>query len=45
MTSPEQVARDLERLAAAGVIDVVLYPSSAELDQIELLADAAQLGP
>jgi alkanesulfonate monooxygenase SsuD/methylene tetrahydromethanopterin reductase-like flavin-dependent oxidoreductase (luciferase family) len=45
MTSPEQVTRNLERLAAAGVTDVVLYPSSAEPDQIELLADAVRRGP
>jgi alkanesulfonate monooxygenase SsuD/methylene tetrahydromethanopterin reductase-like flavin-dependent oxidoreductase (luciferase family) len=40
LTSAEQVARELERLAAAGVTDLVLYPSSAELDQVELLAEA-----
>jgi alkanesulfonate monooxygenase SsuD/methylene tetrahydromethanopterin reductase-like flavin-dependent oxidoreductase (luciferase family) len=38
MTSSEQVTRGLEQLAAAGATDVVLYPCSAELEQIELLA-------
>jgi hypothetical protein len=41
MTSPEQVAADLKRLSLAGVTDVVLYPSSAELEQIQALTDAA----
>jgi alkanesulfonate monooxygenase SsuD/methylene tetrahydromethanopterin reductase-like flavin-dependent oxidoreductase (luciferase family) len=42
LTSPEQVARELERLAEVGVTDLVLYPSSAEMDQIQLLAEAIQ---
>jgi alkanesulfonate monooxygenase SsuD/methylene tetrahydromethanopterin reductase-like flavin-dependent oxidoreductase (luciferase family) len=41
-TSPAQVARELERLTAAGVTDLVLYPCSAELDQVQLLAEAAR---
>jgi alkanesulfonate monooxygenase SsuD/methylene tetrahydromethanopterin reductase-like flavin-dependent oxidoreductase (luciferase family) len=40
LTSPEQLAQELERLAGAGVTDLVLYPSSAERDQIHLLAEA-----
>ena len=40
MTTARQVASDLKRLAAAGVTDVVLYPCSADPEQIELLAEA-----
>jgi alkanesulfonate monooxygenase SsuD/methylene tetrahydromethanopterin reductase-like flavin-dependent oxidoreductase (luciferase family) len=39
MTSAQQVARDLGRLTKAGVTDLVLYPCSAEPEQIELLAE------
>jgi alkanesulfonate monooxygenase SsuD/methylene tetrahydromethanopterin reductase-like flavin-dependent oxidoreductase (luciferase family) len=42
MTSAEQVGRDLERLARAGATDVVLYPCSAGLDQVERLSDAVR---
>ena len=42
-TSPAQLDDELDRLAAAGVTDVVLYPCSPDLDQVGLLADA--LGP
>jgi len=40
LTSAAQVAEELDRLAGAGVTDLVLYPSSADLDQVGLLADA-----
>jgi alkanesulfonate monooxygenase SsuD/methylene tetrahydromethanopterin reductase-like flavin-dependent oxidoreductase (luciferase family) len=42
LTRPEQVKRELERLAAAGVTDLVLYPSSGSIDQIGLLAEAVE---
>jgi alkanesulfonate monooxygenase SsuD/methylene tetrahydromethanopterin reductase-like flavin-dependent oxidoreductase (luciferase family) len=42
MTSARQVAGDLKRLAAAGVTDCVLYPCSAEPEQIGLLAEATR---
>jgi alkanesulfonate monooxygenase SsuD/methylene tetrahydromethanopterin reductase-like flavin-dependent oxidoreductase (luciferase family) len=42
MTSARHVAGDLKRLAAAGVTDLVLYPCSAEPEQIELLAEATR---
>lgn len=44
-TSPERVTWELERLAAAGVTDLVLYPCSAGLEQIELLAEAVRGSP
>jgi alkanesulfonate monooxygenase SsuD/methylene tetrahydromethanopterin reductase-like flavin-dependent oxidoreductase (luciferase family) len=40
LTSPDQLRRELDRLADAGDTDLVLYPSSAELDQVQLLAEA-----
>jgi alkanesulfonate monooxygenase SsuD/methylene tetrahydromethanopterin reductase-like flavin-dependent oxidoreductase (luciferase family) len=40
LTSPEQLAQELERLDGEGVTDVVLYPCSARADQTRLLADA-----
>jgi alkanesulfonate monooxygenase SsuD/methylene tetrahydromethanopterin reductase-like flavin-dependent oxidoreductase (luciferase family) len=40
LTGPEQVREELDRLAEAGVTDLALYPSSADLDQVQLLADA-----
>jgi alkanesulfonate monooxygenase SsuD/methylene tetrahydromethanopterin reductase-like flavin-dependent oxidoreductase (luciferase family) len=40
LTSPGQVKHELDRLARAGATDVVLYPSSADLTQVELLGDA-----
>jgi alkanesulfonate monooxygenase SsuD/methylene tetrahydromethanopterin reductase-like flavin-dependent oxidoreductase (luciferase family) len=40
LTSPEQLAEELDRLTKAGITDLVLYPSSAELDQVRLLAEA-----
>ncbi|MGH3042263.1 MAG: hypothetical protein ACRDNG_11110, partial [Gaiellaceae bacterium] len=42
LTSPEQLARELERLAGVGVTDIVLYPASADLDQVQLLAEAVR---
>lgn len=42
LTSAEQLARELERLAGVGVTDLVLYPSSADLDQVQLLAEAVR---
>jgi alkanesulfonate monooxygenase SsuD/methylene tetrahydromethanopterin reductase-like flavin-dependent oxidoreductase (luciferase family) len=44
LTRPEQIPRELERLAAAGVTDLVLYPSSGSSDQIHLLAEALESG-
>jgi alkanesulfonate monooxygenase SsuD/methylene tetrahydromethanopterin reductase-like flavin-dependent oxidoreductase (luciferase family) len=44
LTSREQVALELERLAAGGVTDLVLYPSAASMDQVELLAEALPEG-
>ena len=41
MTTARQVASDLKRLSAAGMTDVVLYPS-ADPEQIELLAEATR---
>lgn len=38
LTSPERVREEVDRLAMAGVTDLVLYPSSAGLEQVELLA-------
>jgi hypothetical protein len=43
LTSPEQICDELDQLAQAGVSDVVLYPCSAELNQIERVA--AVIGP
>ncbi len=43
LTSPAQLREEVERLAHAGVTDLVLYPSSAELDQVGLLAEALPL--
>jgi alkanesulfonate monooxygenase SsuD/methylene tetrahydromethanopterin reductase-like flavin-dependent oxidoreductase (luciferase family) len=40
LTSPKQMREELDRLARAGVTDLVLYPSSAELDQVRRLAAA-----
>lgn len=40
LTSPQQISDELDRLTKAGVTDLVLYPSSAHLDQIALLAEA-----
>jgi alkanesulfonate monooxygenase SsuD/methylene tetrahydromethanopterin reductase-like flavin-dependent oxidoreductase (luciferase family) len=45
LTSPERIAEELDRLATAGVTDLVLYPSSAEPDQIRLLAEAVRPTP
>jgi alkanesulfonate monooxygenase SsuD/methylene tetrahydromethanopterin reductase-like flavin-dependent oxidoreductase (luciferase family) len=42
LTSPEQLERELDRLAGVGVTDLVLYPSSADLDQVQLLAEAVR---
>lgn len=40
LTSEDHLARELQRLRDAGCHDVVLYPCSGQLDQVELLADA-----
>ena len=40
LTSPDQVTEELDRLRGAGVTDLVLYPSSPDLLQVKLLADA-----
>lgn len=40
LTSPAHVAEEVGRLTAAGVTDLVLYPSSGAMDQVELLAEA-----
>lgn len=40
LTSPAHVAEEVGRLTAAGVTDLVLYPSSGAVDQVELLAEA-----
>jgi alkanesulfonate monooxygenase SsuD/methylene tetrahydromethanopterin reductase-like flavin-dependent oxidoreductase (luciferase family) len=40
LTSPEQVREELDRLTNTGVTDLVLYPSSAEPDQVRRLAAA-----
>jgi alkanesulfonate monooxygenase SsuD/methylene tetrahydromethanopterin reductase-like flavin-dependent oxidoreductase (luciferase family) len=42
LTSPEQLRAELDRLSKAGVTDLVLYPSSADLDQVEFLAEAVR---
>lgn len=43
LTSPAQIAGELDRLTNAGITDLVLYPSSADLDQVGLLAEALRL--
>ncbi len=40
LTTPIEMRDELARLAEAGATDVVLYPSSAGVDQVERLADA-----
>jgi alkanesulfonate monooxygenase SsuD/methylene tetrahydromethanopterin reductase-like flavin-dependent oxidoreductase (luciferase family) len=45
LTNPEQLGDELDRLAKAGVTDLVLYPSSAGLDQVRLLAEAVHPKP
>jgi len=40
LTSTEQIEDELDHLIEAGVSDLVLYPSSADLDQVPLLAAA-----
>ncbi len=45
LTSPDQVREELDRLAKAGVTDLVLYPSSADPDQLRLVAEAADVRP
>jgi alkanesulfonate monooxygenase SsuD/methylene tetrahydromethanopterin reductase-like flavin-dependent oxidoreductase (luciferase family) len=42
LTTPEQLRAELEALQAAGATDVVLYPASAGLEQIDLLAEAVR---
>lgn len=44
LTSPERIRDELDWLSNAGVTDLVLYPSSADLDQVCLLAEAARIG-
>ncbi|MGH9186241.1 MAG: hypothetical protein ACRD0U_10575 [Acidimicrobiales bacterium] len=45
VTSSEQLREELDRLTQAGVTDLVLYPSSPDLDQVGLLADAVGCKP
>jgi alkanesulfonate monooxygenase SsuD/methylene tetrahydromethanopterin reductase-like flavin-dependent oxidoreductase (luciferase family) len=45
LTSEDQVRAEVDRLSQAGVTDLVLYPSSAGLDQVRLLAAAIQPAP
>jgi alkanesulfonate monooxygenase SsuD/methylene tetrahydromethanopterin reductase-like flavin-dependent oxidoreductase (luciferase family) len=40
LTSPTQVGDELDRLAKAGVTDLVLYPCSTDMDQVGLVAEA-----
>ena len=40
LTDPGRIQTEVTRLAEAGVTDLVLYPCSAELDQVPLLAAA-----
>jgi alkanesulfonate monooxygenase SsuD/methylene tetrahydromethanopterin reductase-like flavin-dependent oxidoreductase (luciferase family) len=40
LTSAAQVGEELDRLAKAGVTDVVLYPCSTGMDQVGLVAEA-----
>ena len=42
LTSHERIAEEFDRLTEAGVTDVVLYPSSGELDQVQFLAEAVR---
>jgi alkanesulfonate monooxygenase SsuD/methylene tetrahydromethanopterin reductase-like flavin-dependent oxidoreductase (luciferase family) len=42
LTTPERLRAELEALQAAGATDVVLYPCSARLEQVDLLADAVR---
>jgi alkanesulfonate monooxygenase SsuD/methylene tetrahydromethanopterin reductase-like flavin-dependent oxidoreductase (luciferase family) len=42
LTSPGQIDHEIEQLAKAGVTDLLLYPASADLDQVALLAAAVQ---
>jgi alkanesulfonate monooxygenase SsuD/methylene tetrahydromethanopterin reductase-like flavin-dependent oxidoreductase (luciferase family) len=39
-TTTEELAAELDRLAAAGCDDVLLFPCSGELEQVDLLASA-----
>lgn len=41
LTDPGEVRRRLDAFAAAGCDELVCFPCSAELDQVDLLADAA----
>jgi len=40
VNTSEQLRTELEALWAAGATDVILYPASAGLEQIDLLAEA-----
>jgi hypothetical protein len=42
LTSTQRLRAELESLQTAGTTDVVLYPTSGELEQVGLLADALQ---
>ena len=44
LTSPAEVRDELDRLAEAGVTDLVLYPCSTDLDQVRLLAEVVRTG-
>ena len=39
LTSPGRIREEIDRLRAAGVTDLVLYPSTGDLDQLRLLAE------
>jgi alkanesulfonate monooxygenase SsuD/methylene tetrahydromethanopterin reductase-like flavin-dependent oxidoreductase (luciferase family) len=42
VTTPERLRAELEALQAAGATDVVLYPCSAGLEQVDLLAESVR---
>jgi alkanesulfonate monooxygenase SsuD/methylene tetrahydromethanopterin reductase-like flavin-dependent oxidoreductase (luciferase family) len=45
LTDADQIRAELERLQAAGVTDLVLFPCSGDLEQVELLKDVVDLRP
>jgi alkanesulfonate monooxygenase SsuD/methylene tetrahydromethanopterin reductase-like flavin-dependent oxidoreductase (luciferase family) len=44
LTSAARIRDELDRLATTGVTDVVLYPCSTDIGQVELVAEAALAG-
>jgi alkanesulfonate monooxygenase SsuD/methylene tetrahydromethanopterin reductase-like flavin-dependent oxidoreductase (luciferase family) len=42
LTSPQQIQQELDRLTSAGTTDVVLYPSSGGVDQVQMLAEVVE---